>query len=184
MCYSYWRLDWPDHRDTQSVVDHIAERYPAAPMFAVAFSAGGHVLATSLAKVGRDTPIVAAVSVAGCFDFVKTWHYVENTQSRLYTNVLVKNMKKCISRHRENDRTVAERRKEWDPVLKHCRRANIAYDRHIALLPTYTGRAELATDELRTRRAVVRTRRALGAGRRPRGARGRGVVYTTGAAAG
>ena len=152
VCYSYWRLDWSDHRDMAYVVKHIAERYPAAPMFAVAFSAGAHVLATYLAAVGSDTPVVAAVSVAGCFDFVKTWHYVENTQSALYKNVLVKNMKKCISRHRDNDKRTAMSKKDWDPILQHCGRANIAYDRHIALVSGFTGQSELATEDLRTRR--------------------------------
>lgn len=61
----------------KAVVEHVAERYPTAPLFAVAFSAGGHILATYLSAVGKHTPLVGAVSVAGCFDFVRTYDFVE-----------------------------------------------------------------------------------------------------------
>lgn len=72
--YSYWRLDWQDHRDMDSIVKHIEDKFPRAPIFAVAFSAGGHVLATYLAAVGDKSPLVAAVTVSGCFDFQVRCH--------------------------------------------------------------------------------------------------------------
>lgn len=38
--YSYWRLDWMDPRDLTTVLEHVQGRYPNAPIFAVAYSAG------------------------------------------------------------------------------------------------------------------------------------------------
>lgn len=38
--YSYWRLDWMDARDLTTVLEHVQQRYPNAPIFAVAYSAG------------------------------------------------------------------------------------------------------------------------------------------------
>ena len=64
-----------------TAIDHIAQRYPSAPMFALAFSAGAHVLTTYLAHVGKNTPLVACSNVAGCLDFVRTYDFVEKTKS-------------------------------------------------------------------------------------------------------
>jgi len=153
--YSYWRCDWSDPRDMETVVAQVAEKFPDAPVFLLAFSAGGHLLANYLAHAGKDTPVVAAVSVSGCFDFVRTWHYSESTQSQVYQKVLTANMKICIERHRENDVRVAGRKKDWDRVVKGCQRANILYDRHLALCPDFTGFEDLS-DELKMSLATIR----------------------------
>jgi hypothetical protein len=65
---------------------------------------GGHVLANYLQAVGKATPVVAAVLVAPCLDFVRTWHYAEQQQRHpVYRQVLTNNMRVCAARHRDND---------------------------------------------------------------------------------
>eukprot|EP00968_Pinguiococcus_pyrenoidosus_P017460 scaffold1741_cov262-Pinguiococcus_pyrenoidosus.AAC.13 len=106
VAFSYWRLDWNEWRDMDVIVNSVSERYPMAPLFAVGFSAGAYVLGNYLAAVGRDTPLVAAITCAGCFDFVRTYEYCDKQQSSIYTSVLDRAMKKCINRHIENDHTL------------------------------------------------------------------------------
>jgi len=142
--YSYWRLDWADPRDMESAVAAVARRFPQAPIFVVAFSAGAHVLVTYLAHARKNTPVVAAVTVSGCLDFVRTWHYVEQTQSPLYQRSLTDSIRTCVRRHRDKDVRVRHRKEEWNPILSGCQRANILYDRHIALVPEFSGHDKLA----------------------------------------
>jgi hypothetical protein len=54
--------------------------------------------------VTKATPVVAAVLVAPCLDFVRTWHYAEQQQRHpVYRQVLTNNLRVCAARHRDND---------------------------------------------------------------------------------
>ena len=61
------------------------------------------MLAHYLQAVGKATPVVAAILVAPCLDFVRTWHYAEQPKSPIYRKVLTNSMKTCVMRHRDND---------------------------------------------------------------------------------
>ena len=67
-----WRLDFGESRDIEVALAHIQQRYPEAPIVAVGYSAGGHVLSAYLQAVGTNTPLVAAVIAAASFDLVAT----------------------------------------------------------------------------------------------------------------
>ena len=69
--WSYWRCDFSESRDLKAVVEHIQKNNPKAPIAAIGFSAGGHLLMRYLANHGTDVPLACAVTVSGCFDFVQ-----------------------------------------------------------------------------------------------------------------
>ena len=173
--YSYWRLDWNDWRDMHFAVEAVSNRYPRAPIFAVGFSAGGYVVANYLASVGEHTPLVAAVIIAGCFDFVRTYDYCDEQPHKIYTSLLDRSMKRCVLRHLRHDEKLFSadaarsagrsdgrlslhhrpqqqvRRahgyadgggvlaRSYEALLAQVTRANILYDRHLALLPRFSG---------------------------------------------
>ena len=147
--FSTWRLDWNEWRDLDVAVRHVAGRYPKAPLFAVAHSAGAFILVQYLAAVGANTPVVAAATVAGCFDFVRTFAFVAakckrgggaSPVARTYRNFFYRGMRRCVRAHVAHDRhfalSAAARERHRD-VLR-IRDASLAYDRHIALLPRAT----------------------------------------------
>lgn len=43
-----WRIDYYEHRDIDAIVTHVGRKYPRAPIVAVGYSAGAHVLMTYL----------------------------------------------------------------------------------------------------------------------------------------
>ena len=53
-------------------------------MVAIGFSAGGHLLMRHLQTAGKQTPLVAAVTVSGCFDLLATMINVQDNENRAY----------------------------------------------------------------------------------------------------
>ncbi len=102
--YSYWRADWYDTRDLQEVVAHLARRFPSSPLVCVGWSAGGHLLMRLLQDVGKDTPLVAAISVSGCFDLPRVIANVMASDNPTYRLFLSQQLKVCFRRHMDNDR--------------------------------------------------------------------------------
>ncbi len=43
-----WRIDFFEHRDVETLVAHVGQKFPRAPIVAVGYSAGAHVLMTYL----------------------------------------------------------------------------------------------------------------------------------------
>ena len=72
-----WRIDFGENRDVEVIVDTLHKRYPRAPIVAIAYSAGAHVLLTYLQRKKKDTPLVGSVVVSAGFDLVKMMKYSE-----------------------------------------------------------------------------------------------------------
>lgn len=73
-----WRFDFHDTRDLTTALDAIKSKYSRAPIFAIGYSAGAHVLLSYLNKVGRSTPLVAAVLVGGAYNMLETMHLTKH----------------------------------------------------------------------------------------------------------
>jgi predicted alpha/beta-fold hydrolase len=101
--HAYWRLDFHNTTDLTSVLEAIAADNPAAPMVAIAFSAGGHLLMRHLQTAGKGTPLVAAVTVSGCFDLLATMINVQDNENRAYELFLNSQVRSCIARHIAHD---------------------------------------------------------------------------------
>lgn len=77
------------------------------------------------------------------FPCQRTYNYVDQTQSSMYERILTRGMRRCVKRHAECDKYVNA--EDWKGVIR-CRRANIMYDRHLVLMPTYSGMEELSPE--------------------------------------
>mmetsp|Transcript_12317 Transcript_12317/g.37959 ORF Transcript_12317/g.37959 Transcript_12317/m.37959 type:complete len:470 (-) Transcript_12317:477-1886(-) len=132
---TYWRLDWNEVRDLAAALDAVRATNPSAPMFCVAHSASAFLLVQYLARVGDATPLVAAVTVAGCLDFLRTADFVARTKHATYRRVFLRGMRRCVLRHAKHDPNM--------DGPEHCRRVlafaargpAVLYDRHVAAIP-------------------------------------------------
>jgi predicted alpha/beta-fold hydrolase len=102
-CFSYWRADWYDPTDLITVVNHISNKNSTSPLCAIAWSAGGHMLVRMLQEVGKNTPLVAAISVSGCYDLPKVIDNISANENPTYRLFLSQQLKVCINRHMDND---------------------------------------------------------------------------------
>ena len=71
-----WRTDFAETRDVEVALQSISTRYPAAPLFAIGFSAGAHVLLSYLHTMGDNVPLVGAVAVSPALDLVRMIHHL------------------------------------------------------------------------------------------------------------
>jgi predicted alpha/beta-fold hydrolase len=102
--HAYWRLDFNNTADLNAVIERIAMENPSAPICAIAFSAGGHLLFKYLQEVGSETPLVAAVTVSGCFDLRGAIHNVKANENGAYELFLNKQLRLCVRRHIARDK--------------------------------------------------------------------------------
>ena len=102
--HAYWRLDFNNTTDLKTVIECIATENPSAPICAVAFSAGGHLLFKYLQEVGSETPLVAAVTVSGCFDLRGAIRNVKENENGAYELFLNKQLRLCVRRHIARDK--------------------------------------------------------------------------------
>ena len=102
-CFSYWKAEWYDPTDLITVVDYISQQHPSSPLCVVGWSAGGHMLVQMLQKVGKNTPLVAAISVSGCFDLPAVIQNVSKSENPTYRLFLSQQLKVCINRHMDHD---------------------------------------------------------------------------------
>lgn len=111
---TYWRLDWNEWRDLDAAVERIAARNPNAPLFVIAHSASAFLLVQYLAARGAGTPVVAAVTLAGCLDFLRTTDFVNRTKNITYRKVFERGLRRCVLRHAAHDPNIAspEKRRE------------------------------------------------------------------------
>ncbi len=103
--YSYWRLDFADSRDLTTIFDRLHDQNPNAPIVAVAYSAGGHILMRYLQEAGKACPLSAAVTNSGCFDFVEAVKNVKNNENPSYKIFLNAQFKICMKRFLKNERS-------------------------------------------------------------------------------
>jgi len=134
---SYWRLDWYEWKDLDAAIRTIHSNYPLAPLFIVAHSASAHLLVQYLAAVGKNTPVVSAVTISGCLDLARAYDFVKHTKNRTYRSVFARGMRRCIRRHYAHDPTLIsseQRQRRAARLLKIKCGADIMYDRHVASL--------------------------------------------------
>jgi len=131
-------------RDLEGAVDHIQAANPTAPLFCIAHSASAFLLVQRaaaspggvlparaeacpryLAAKGAKTPIVAAVTLAGCMDFLRTNEFVTRTKNAPYRKVFARGLRRCVLRHWKHDPSVRgserERREHAKKVLRFAR---------------------------------------------------------------
>lgn len=105
--FSYWRYDFEESRDYETVLNRIQERYPTAPISAVAWSAGVYPLARYLQKARSSTPLVSVVFQSGCLDFPQAVTDVFSQSNTSYCAFLHLQGLICMHRHVKNDQTLS-----------------------------------------------------------------------------
>ncbi|KAA0168131.1 hypothetical protein FNF31_00629 [Cafeteria roenbergensis] len=160
-----WRLDYAEWRDVHASVQHIAARYPDAPIVATAFSAGAHVLLSYLQALGSDTPLVGSCVVSPALDLVKMISWMETPHSATnpaYANAMESMMLSSVERHVEHDRNLDRSAvHKFESALATSRRVRChwLYDRFLTLLPTFSGdprRSKQEADALASARTEAR----------------------------
>jgi len=77
-----------DTTGLHAIIDHIAQRYRSSPICAVAWSLGCLYLMKYLTEVGKDTPLVCAISISGCLSLLETGECTRDNENRAYWNIL------------------------------------------------------------------------------------------------
>jgi predicted alpha/beta-fold hydrolase len=146
--HSYWRLDFGEARDLRAVINHIRKMHPLSPIVAVAWSAGGHHLLKYLQDCGKDTPLVAAISLAGCFDFVQAVTDVKANENAGYTTFLQLQAKRCAWRHMAADKVnMPVHREPFNAIVRDTLDPLRLYDQFIYNLPEYSNKAKQESTE-------------------------------------
>ncbi|ELU04778.1 hypothetical protein CAPTEDRAFT_143198 [Capitella teleta] len=79
--------------DLCEVIAHIKGRYPDSPLLGVGVSMGGLLLTNYLAKKGKDTPMVGAMSISAAWDIFATSKVLEEPlNSFLFNRHLTENL--------------------------------------------------------------------------------------------
>ena len=132
---TYWRLDWNETRDLDNAVEHLRKTHPSAPLFCVAHSASAFLLVQYLARKGSACPLVAAVTLAGCMDFLRTYEFVKRTKNITYRKVFDRGMRRCVRRHAAYDPHLENRKEHAARIAGITDGACVMYDRHVAAIP-------------------------------------------------
>eukprot|EP00808_Paulinella_micropora_P020912 g32063.t1 len=116
--FSYWRIDFLNSRDLELCLNHVARSYPRAPIIAVAWSAGGHILGSYLGQVGKKTPLVGAVFRSACWNFPTAVSDVESNENSSYSFFLQIQTLECCRRHIQYDKSLKpELKKKLEALL-------------------------------------------------------------------
>lgn len=90
--------------DLTTVIQHIRQRHPSAPLAAIGYSLGGNVLLKWLGETGNNCPLVTAVAVSVPFDLDQAAMRLEQGLSRIYQRHLLQKLSRSITakaaRHR------------------------------------------------------------------------------------
>ncbi|ELT88631.1 hypothetical protein CAPTEDRAFT_21514 [Capitella teleta] len=87
--------------DLCEVIAHIKGRYPDSPLLGVGVSMGGLLLTNYLAKKGKDTPMVGAMSISAAWDIFATSKVLEEPlNSFLFNRHLTENLIEHLNKHR------------------------------------------------------------------------------------
>lgn len=80
------------------VINQISSRYPSSPLCAVAWSLGTLYLIKYLTEVGKNTPLVCAVTVSGCLSLLETGEATRDNENRAYWYILASATKQALRR--------------------------------------------------------------------------------------
>ena len=150
--YSYWSLDFSDTSYLTDIFDHLHLKYVQSPLVAVAYSAGGHILTKYLQDAGKTSPLSAAVSNSGCFDFVSAVANVETNENPSYKIFLNSQFRIVMKRFLANEKSFRGPDPKFDAakMLEHaCAASPISgdalaeYDRMIYNFGAYTGKNDV-----------------------------------------
>lgn len=133
-----WRIDFAETRDVEVALTTISARYPAAPIFAVGFSAGGHVLLSYLEAMGERVPLVGAVAISPALDLVKMIHHMRRHHNVSYRLAMDGCIRACVRRHLAGDRLLDQ--ESMRPFLSRMGRmgAHQIYDSMLCHLSTFS----------------------------------------------
>ena len=85
--------------DTRLVAEHVAQRYPQAPITATGFSLGGYTLLRYLGEVGEASPLAGGVVISQAFDSELARSHI--SERPLYDFLLAKKVTGAMKKHRE-----------------------------------------------------------------------------------
>lgn len=81
-----------------AVINHIAARYPSSPLCAIAWSLGSLYLIKYLTEVGKNTPLVCAISVSGCLSLLEAGETTRDNENIAYWYILANATKQALRR--------------------------------------------------------------------------------------
>ena len=96
-----WEYTTASVRDTEglhAVINHISSRFPSSPLCAIAWSLGSLYLIKYLTEVGKNTPLVCAVSVSGCLSLLETGEATRDNENVTYWYILASATKAALRR--------------------------------------------------------------------------------------
>ena len=137
-----WRIDFAETRDVEVALTAIQARYPTAPIFAVGFSAGGHVLLSALQKMKERIPLVGAVVVSPALDLVRMIHHMRRQWNSSYRVAMDGCIRACVRRHLAGDKNIDK--ESVRPLLKQMSKmgSHQIYDTFLCCLSTYSNNPE------------------------------------------
>ena len=137
-----WRIDFAETRDVEVALTAIQGRYPSAPIFAVGFSAGGHVLLSALQKMQARIPLVGAVVVSPALDLVRMIHHMRRQWNSSYRVAMDGCIRACVRRHLAGDSNIDK--ESMQPLLKQMNKmgAHQIYDTFLGCMSTYSNNPE------------------------------------------
>ena len=81
-----------------AVINHLATKFPASPICAIAWSLGCLYLMKYLTTVGKDTPLVCAVSISGCLSLRLAGEGTRDNENMAYWHILGSATKTALRR--------------------------------------------------------------------------------------
>lgn len=88
-----------DTAGLHAVINHISARFPSSPLCAVAWSLGSLYLIKYLTEVGKNTPLVCAVTVSGCLSLLETGQVTRDSENVAYWYILASATKAALKRY-------------------------------------------------------------------------------------
>merc|ERR1712137_13520 len=87
--------------DVRVVINHIHQRYPRAPLFAIGYSLGANILSKYLGEAGENSPLHAACLLSNPFDLAASSTYLNQTWFGRYIDArMATNLKEGMEPHR------------------------------------------------------------------------------------
>ena len=97
--WEYTATSVTDTDGLRAVINHIAARYPSSPLCAIAWSLGSLYLIKYLTEVGKNTPLVCAVTVSGCLSLLETGEATRDNENVAYWYILASATKNALRRY-------------------------------------------------------------------------------------